>query len=70
MFYLPTVAVRMGKLVADGEVLCIGSRPLMLEDTLLGPARSNPLLEAALLGPVTPAGPLLADSCISCPACP
>ena len=68
MFYLPTVAVRMGKLVADGEVLCIGS--WLLEDTLLGPARSNPLLEAALLGPATPSGPLLADSCISCPACP
>ena len=70
MFYLPTVAVRMGKLVADGEVLCIGSRPLMLEDTLLVPAGSNPLFEAALLGPGTPSGPLLADSCISCPACP
>ena len=60
VFYLPIVAVTLGKLVAD-----VGWPPL-LEDSLL-----DPLLEDALLDPAaaTP-GPLLADSSTSCPGCP
>ena len=61
----------LGKSGPDVEVLCIGSRLPLLEDTLLGPAAPNPILEGALLGPATPVAlpePLLADS--SCPACP
>ena len=60
VFYLPTVAETLGKLVAD-----VGWLPL-LEDSLL-----DPLLEDALLDPAaaTP-GPLLADSSNSCPGCP
>ena len=58
--YLPTVAVTMGKLVADVEDTMLGA---LLEDALLylAPATPGPLLEDA--------GPLLADSCPSC-RCP